>query len=162
VAVFRGDLTGQPSLEIVRLLNRMIKERRFRVHPNVLSCLLSLRLKTELAGIRASEVHANKDDDGTQRAKKRTDRVKDRPHLSKKAKKAYKENKEIQKEMHEAEAEVDKEERAKTVRLYSGPPLVGLAILSSSTAHGNAQIALRAVLPHIKTHSPDAVITASS
>ncbi len=54
ISVLRADLTGEPSLEIVRLLNRMIKERRFNVHPNALSALLHLRLKTELGGIRAS------------------------------------------------------------------------------------------------------------
>jgi nucleolar complex protein 3 len=46
----QSDLTGVPSLEAVRLLNRMIKERRYQVHPNLLSCLLHLRLKTELGG----------------------------------------------------------------------------------------------------------------
>ncbi|KAF8256421.1 nucleolar complex-associated protein-domain-containing protein [Lactarius quietus] len=101
ITVFRADTTGIPSLEIVRLLNRMIKERRFAVHPNVLTCLLHLRLKTEL-GIRASERRQNKS------------KVKgaESTHLSKKAKKALKEKKEIQKELKEAEASVDKEERA--------------------------------------------------
>ncbi|KAF8188421.1 nucleolar complex-associated protein 3 [Pholiota molesta] len=87
IAVFRADLTGEASLEIVRLINRMVKERHFKVHPNVLACLLHLRLRTELGPV----------------------------HLSKKAKKAYKEQKEINKELQEAGAEVDKEER-KTIQ----------------------------------------------
>jgi nucleolar complex protein 3 len=99
------------SLEIVRLLNRMIKERHFKVHPNVLSCFLHLRLRTEL-GVRSSDTHTDKPD--TQKQKRGKDK-KAAPHLSKNAKKALKEQKEINKELHEAEAEVDKEERKTTV-----------------------------------------------
>ena len=91
----------------------MIKERRFIVHPNVLSCLLHLRLKTEL-GVRASEAKVERDDNRGKGKKKGKD--KNKPHLSKAAKKAEKERKEIEKEMKEAEAEVDKEERAANVR----------------------------------------------
>ncbi|KAF8163270.1 nucleolar complex-associated protein-domain-containing protein [Crassisporium funariophilum] len=110
-AVFRADLTGLASLEIVRLLNRMIKERHFRVHPKVLACLLRLRLRTEL-GVRASDTHADRPESG----KKKYGKAKkaEPTHLSKKAKKALKEQKEIDKEMREAEAEVDKEERRTT------------------------------------------------
>ncbi|KAL6300168.1 nucleolar complex-associated protein-domain-containing protein [Sparassis latifolia] len=116
IKVLRADATGDASLEIVRLLNRMIKERRFNVHPNVLSCLLCLRLKTEL-GVRASESRADKEQGKTyskgraaaRRAKGKSTAT---PHLSKNAKKALKERQEIQKEMREAEAEVDSEERA--------------------------------------------------
>ncbi|KAF7304855.1 Nucleolar complex-associated protein 3 [Mycena kentingensis (nom. inval.)] len=120
VKVFHKDLTGTASLEVVRLLNRMIKEKRFNVHPNVLSCLLHLRLKTEL-GVRASESHADKPDDHPKRGSASKDaarRAKGKstaqPHLSKKARKAFKEKKEIDREFREAEAEVDKEERAIT------------------------------------------------
>ncbi|KAK7014892.1 nucleolar complex-associated protein 3 [Favolaschia claudopus] len=117
--VFRADLTGEASLEIVRLLNRMIKERRFNVHPTVLSCLLRLRLKTEL-GVRASESHTDKLEpvkknsyakDAARRAKGKPTA---QPHLSKKARKALKEKQEIDREFREAEAEVDKEQRAAT------------------------------------------------
>ncbi|KAH9901302.1 nucleolar complex-associated protein 3 [Cubamyces lactineus] len=117
IKVFRADNTGEPSLEIVRLLNRMIKERKYNVHPEVLSCLLHLRLKTEL-GVRASESKADKEPSGKAMSKGRAaarrakGKAADQPHLSKKAKKALKERKEIEKEMHEAAAEVDKEERA--------------------------------------------------
>ena len=101
------------SLEIVRLLNRMIKERHFKVHPNVLSCFLHLRLRTEL-GVRSSDTHADKPE-----TQKRVKSKKAAPvHLSKKAKKALKEQKEINRELREAEAEVDKEERKTTVRVY--------------------------------------------
>ncbi|KAF8212271.1 nucleolar complex-associated protein-domain-containing protein [Mycena galopus ATCC 62051] len=119
IKVFRADLTGKASLEIVRLLNRMVKERRFNIHPTVLSCLLHLRLKTEL-GVRASESQTDKPDpvkrnsygkDAQRRAKGKPTA---QPHLSKKARKALKEKKEIDREFREAEAEVDKEERAVT------------------------------------------------
>lgn len=121
ISVFRADLTGVPSLEIVRLLNRMIKERRFNVHPDVLTCLAHLRLKTEL-GIRASDSKADDPGDGAMTkgkaaARRAKGKATDQPHLSKKAKKALKEKKEIQKEMQEAAAEVDKEERATNVSL---------------------------------------------
>ncbi|RPD66048.1 nucleolar complex-associated protein 3 [Lentinus tigrinus ALCF2SS1-7] len=120
VKVFRADNTGEPSLEIVRLLNRMIKERRYNVHPEVLSCLLHLRLKSEL-GVRASETKVDKESGSgvgkalsksRAAARRAKGKAVDQPHLSKKAKKALKERKEIEKEMHEAAAEVDKEERA--------------------------------------------------
>ncbi|KAH9180774.1 nucleolar complex-associated protein 3 [Lactarius sanguifluus] len=114
ISVFRADKTGVPSLEIVRLLNRMIKERRFAVHPNVLTCLLHLRLKSEL-GVRASEAKAEREEIKREKPNQRKkSKVKgaESSHLSKKAKKALKEKKEIEKELREAEASVDKEERA--------------------------------------------------
>ncbi|KAG0707802.1 nucleolar complex-associated protein-domain-containing protein [Suillus ampliporus] len=103
ISIFREDQTGTPSLEAVQLLNRMIKERHFNVHPEVLTCLLHLRLKTELniraARPRLAEPKASQPNS---------------PHLSKKAKKVLKDRKEIEREMRDAEAEVDKEERANT------------------------------------------------
>ncbi|KAJ3733037.1 nucleolar complex-associated protein-domain-containing protein [Lentinula guzmanii] len=120
IKVFRNDLTGTASLEVVRLLNRMIKEKRFQVHPAVLSCLLHLRLKSEL-GVRASESKADKTDKegqtrskGKDAARRAKGKSSDQPHLSKKARKALKEKKEIVREFRDAEAEIDKEERAST------------------------------------------------
>jgi len=126
-AVFKNDLTGVPSLEIVRLLNRMVKERKFNVHPNVLSCLLHLRLKKELS-VRSSDVRADKTkleskakslSEGRAKAK----RAKGKsgpvaPHLSKNAKKALKADKAISKELQEASAEVDTEEKTNMVGLF--------------------------------------------
>ncbi|KAJ7109342.1 nucleolar complex-associated protein-domain-containing protein [Mycena epipterygia] len=119
IKVFRADLTGAASLETVRLLNRMVKEKRFNIHPTVLSCLLHLRLKTEL-GVRASESHTDKPEPakrssfGKDAARRAKGKATAQPHLSKKARKALKEKKEIDREFREAEAEVDKEERAVT------------------------------------------------
>jgi nucleolar complex protein 3 len=116
ISVFRADETGVPSLEIVRLLNRMIKERRFNVHSNVLTCLLHLRLKTEL-GVRASEAKVEREikREKVKQGKKLKGQGAVSTHISKKARKALKERKEIEKEMKEAEASVDKEERAANV-----------------------------------------------
>lgn len=116
--MLREDSTGLPSLEIVRLLNRMIKERSFNVHPNVMLCLLHLRLKTEL-GVRSSLSKADKPEVKHSKGRAAMRRAKgkgtDQPHLSKKARKTMKERQEIQKEMCEAEAEVDKDERSANV-----------------------------------------------
>ncbi|KAF8503350.1 nucleolar complex-associated protein-domain-containing protein [Russula emetica] len=113
ISVFRADQTGVPSLEVVRLLNRMVKERRFNVHPNVLTCLLHLRLKTEL-GVRASEAKVEREEvkrEKVKQGKKSKGQGAVSTHISKRARKALKERKEIEKEMKEAEAGVDKEER---------------------------------------------------
>jgi len=96
------------------MLNRVIKERKFAIHPNVLSCLLHLRLRTELE-VRASDTKVEKEGQNVRDQRRRKGRRAEQPYLSKKAKKALKEKKEIEKEMHEAEAEIDKEERAATV-----------------------------------------------
>ncbi|KAA1469484.1 nucleolar complex-associated protein 3 [Dentipellis sp. KUC8613] len=109
ISVLRSDETGLASLEVVRLLNRMVKERKFRMHPDVLTCLLYLRLKTEL-GVRASQATVERLDTKAKKSKK--PKKGEAVHLSKKAKKARKENKEIEKEMKEAEADIDREERA--------------------------------------------------
>ncbi|KAF9464666.1 nucleolar complex-associated protein-domain-containing protein [Collybia nuda] len=117
IKVFREDMTGGVSLEVVRLLNRMVKERRFNVHPEVLTCLLHLRLKAEL-GVRASESKTDKEEpikkqsSSKAAARRAKGKITNIPHLSKKAKKVLKEKREIEKEFREAEAEVDKEERA--------------------------------------------------
>ncbi|THU90726.1 nucleolar complex-associated protein 3 [Dendrothele bispora CBS 962.96] len=119
--VFREDLSGVASLEVVRLLNRMIKEKRFKINPIVLSCLFNLRLKNEL-GVRSSETRTDKGtttsakmkSKGKEAARRAKGKPTEQPHLSKKAKKVLKETKEIEREFRDAEAEVDKEERAVT------------------------------------------------
>lgn len=105
----------------------MIKERSFNVHPNVMFCLLDLRLKNELGGIRASQTKAEKDEPknvlskGKAAAKRAKGKKVDLPHLSKKARKNQKEIDAIGEEMREAEAEVDRDERQNTVRVYLPP-----------------------------------------
>lgn len=99
----------------------MIKERRYSVHPNVLSCLLHLRLKNEL-GVKSSTTRVDREGDNAPplsfKERKRKAEKKYDPkaaHMSKAQKKAERERKEIEKEMQVVEEEVDREERAKTV-----------------------------------------------
>ena len=96
----------------------MIKERHFNVHPDVLTCLLHLRLKSEL-GVRASDSRVDKEEKTKIKSKTVIRRTKGKstelPYLSKKTKKALKEKQGIEREVREAEAEVDKEERARMV-----------------------------------------------
>jgi nucleolar complex protein 3 len=149
--VFRSDLTGTSSLEIVRLLNRMIKERRFNVHPKVLSCLVHLRLKTELV-TRTSDSKTDSKDDaksytrGKAAARRAKGKATGQPYASKKGRKALKERKEIDRELQDAEAEVDKEERANTVRRRaSGSLEFCLLMRSRFSANRNSQTALRSL-----------------
>lgn len=150
VKIFRADLTGLPSLEIVRLMNRMVKEQRYNVHPDVLSCLLHLRLKTEL-GVRSSDSRADKEPQpkqiskGKAAARRAQGKSTDQPHLSKKAKKALKEKKEIEREFRDAEAEVDKEERSNMVSNVGGP-LCCLLVTSLSVSQHTESLKLLFVL----------------
>ncbi|WVQ84650.1 hypothetical protein IAT38_006805 [Cryptococcus sp. DSM 104549] len=118
ISVFRADLTGVPSQTLVRLIARMIKERHYQVHPNVLFCLLHLRLRDELDAMRRGKnAKGPKGDKGKGGV---VDEIKGKKFKSetrkkwatKNQKKKEKEMKELEKEMQEAEAEVDKEERA--------------------------------------------------
>lgn len=114
VQVFLADVGATYSQALVRLIARMIKERKFQVHQNVLSCLLHLRLRTELGHMR----------DGKKKPRgkfqKRDDKQPEKKYKSeirkkwqtKNQRKKEKEMKEIDKEMAEAAAEVDEEERA--------------------------------------------------
>lgn len=152
VKVFQGDATGAASLEAVRLLNRMIKESKYGVNPNVLSCLLHLRLKTEI-GVRASNTSAERQptkNKGKEKRGKGTAAA--QTHLSKKARKVLKEKENIRKEMKEAGVEVDKEERDKTVCKHYGEfPCTK----ESPTAYRNAEARLRSLLPNPQDSAPD-------
>jgi len=93
----------------------MIKESKYRVNPNALSCLLHLRLKTEI-GVRASKTSVEKLPIHNKSKEKRgKGTAATQTHLSKKAKKVLKEKEAVRKDMKEVGVEVDKEERNKTV-----------------------------------------------
>jgi hypothetical protein len=150
ISVFRADQTGVPSLEVVRLLNRMVKERRFNVHPNVLTCLLHLRLKTEL-GVRASEAKVEREEtkrEKVKQGKKSKGQGAVSTHISKRARKALKERKEIEKEMKEAEAGVDKEERTSNVSHDSFLPLRIDIYSRGCIANRNIEAPVCVVLPY--------------
>ncbi|OCF44668.1 nucleolar complex protein 3 [Kwoniella heveanensis CBS 569] len=114
IKVFKDDLTGVYTQTLVRLIARMIKERHFQVNPNVLSCLLHLRLRGELdamkRGKNAKGGSGEKKDDPLKGKKFKSELRK--KWATKNQRKKEKEMKEVQKEMAEAEAEVDQEERA--------------------------------------------------
>ena len=117
VDVFKADITAVYSQSLVRLIARMIKERKFQVHPNVLSCLLQLRLRGELDSMRDGK---NKRPQKGQKGDINGNGKKFKSDIRKKwqtknQKKREKEQKEAEKELAEAEAEVDKEERAQVV-----------------------------------------------
>lgn len=113
IEVLRSDNHGEVSLELVRLLNRMIKEKKFNVNERVLEMLCHLRLKNELqADRRADMTSISRANDSFDKSLKPKDVRKGKgQHLSKAAVKKLKEVREIQKELKEADAEVDQEER---------------------------------------------------
>lgn len=117
ITVFRNDNTATTSSVLLRLLARMIKERHYKVNPNVLSCLLHLRLRTEL-GLDAKGKTNLKQKGKFRDREDREQKVKSeirKKWMNKNRKKAEQEKKEVEKEMEEAEAEVDMEERSKVV-----------------------------------------------
>ena len=117
VQILREDPDGETSLEVVRLLHRMTKERRYKVNAAVLDILLHLRLKDELGDRRASTTHAtrSKPDMYDKKEKPSEVRKKEGQHLSKAQVKKMREMKEIEKDMREAEATVDLEQRERNV-----------------------------------------------
>lgn len=125
IDVFRNDNTSLYSQTLVRLIARMIKERKFQVHPNILSSLLHLRLRSELDQMRDRKTRAanakERDRDRDTKGKKVKGEFKSeirKKWQTKNQKKREKEMKEVKKEMAEAAAEVDTEERAKVVSTY--------------------------------------------
>lgn len=124
ITVFRHDIAANVSFTLLRLIARMIKERHFKVHPNVMACLLHLRLRSELSvddGERKKKGKGKGKWQGRGRPGDK-DKDKERPAvkseirkqwMTKNMKKAQKEKKEVEREMEDAEAEVDVEDRSK-------------------------------------------------
>ncbi|WWC72062.1 uncharacterized protein I206_106022 [Kwoniella pini CBS 10737] len=114
IKVFKEDLTGVHSQTLVRLIARMIKERHFQVNPNVLTCLLHLRLRNELDQMKRGKNAKGGSGDKKQddiKGKKFKSEIR-KKWATKNQRKKEKEMKEVEKEMKEAAAEVDQEERA--------------------------------------------------
>lgn len=125
IDVFRSDNTSIYSQTLVRLIARMIKERKFQVHPNILSSLLHLRLRSELDMMRDRKSRAANAGNRDRNSKGDKEKPKFKSEIRKKwqtknQKKREKEMKEVEKEMAEAAAEVDTEERAKVVSTLPG------------------------------------------
>lgn len=124
ITVFRQDVAANHSFTLLRLIARMIKERHFKVHPNVMACLLHLRLRSELSmdeddrkkgkgkGRGGKFGRGGKDSKEREQPKIKSEVRKQ--WMTKNRRKAEKERKEVEKELEVADAEVDVEER-KTV-----------------------------------------------
>ncbi len=118
IKVFKEDHAARYSGVLLRLLARMIKERHYKVHPNVMDCLLSLRLRSELSidkegNTRWKRGGFSKDGEKWTGLKAKSEVRKQ--WMTKNKKKADKERKVLEREMDEAEAEVDIEERSRNV-----------------------------------------------
>ncbi|KAJ3018790.1 UNVERIFIED_CONTAM: Nucleolar complex protein 3 [Siphonaria sp. JEL0065] len=107
--LFDGDVSGEPSLEAVKLMARMIKNKEYRVDEAVLKTFMHLRLKDEMA-LPEAERDPNKKhrNDGNKRK-----RDKFTPHVSKKMRKVQKKEGEVESELKEAEATHSQEEKQK-------------------------------------------------
>ncbi|OUM59262.1 hypothetical protein PIROE2DRAFT_15231, partial [Piromyces sp. E2] len=101
--LFTKDETGEYSLEAMKLISRLIKNKNYNVREQVLQTFLYLRLKDEL---RLPEKEEEK-------VKNNKRKRKQQPFLTRKARKVLKENKEVEKEMKEYEATIDLEKRQK-------------------------------------------------
>jgi nucleolar complex protein 3 len=111
INLLENDESGRTSLDAVKMVTRMIKSKGYAVHEKVVDIFLHLRLMDEMAPISSS----SQDDSNSKKRK-----AKDKPFMTKKARKAMKETKEIEKEFQEAEAVVSKEEKDKTVSIGRG------------------------------------------
>ncbi|EGW29912.1 uncharacterized protein SPAPADRAFT_143913 [Spathaspora passalidarum NRRL Y-27907] len=93
-----GDIT----FDVIRIMTKTIRDKKFRVDESVINVFLSLALLEDY------DPNNNRDDLPKPKLKK-----KDRVHLSKKERKARKERKEIEEEMRKAEQAITVEEREK-------------------------------------------------
>lgn len=139
-SLFTGDDEGAISIEIVRILSKVLKVRNYMVDESALNILLSLDVLQDY------DPNTKEENVEMQMKIKKKDRV----HLSKKQRKVRKEMKEIDEEMRKAELVVSAEEReknqAETLKLILAlylnilkigqPKLVG-AVLEGLSKFGN-------------------------
>lgn len=97
------DDAGDITFDIVRLLTKTLRSRKFRVDESVINVFLSTNLLNDY------DPNATEEEKEEKMKLKKKDRV----HLSKKERKARKERKEIEEEMRKAEQAVSAEEREK-------------------------------------------------
>ncbi|KAL8906038.1 MAG: hypothetical protein Q9207_002268 [Kuettlingeria erythrocarpa] len=102
--LFRDDEDGNPSLDGVNQLSRMMKARDYRIDESVLNTFLHLRLLSELSS-RGSQNRVDKPASDTAKLKAK------REFRTKKTRKLLKERKAVEKEFSEASAIVSHEER---------------------------------------------------
>ena len=100
-SVFKDDISGDASLEGVRLISKLIKDKKYIVNHEIVRTFLALRLKEELS-------LEDTEDDGKKFKKRKKHQ---REVRSKKMRKLLKEKVEVDKQIKEAEAEVDQQEK---------------------------------------------------
>lgn len=99
--LMKDDDNGDISFDVVRLLTKTIRNRKFRIDESVLNTFLSLNILSDY------------DPNGVEEEKENKPKIKkkDRIHLSKKERKARKERKEIEEELRVAEQAISEKER---------------------------------------------------
>ncbi|KAL8984086.1 MAG: hypothetical protein Q9205_001862 [Flavoplaca limonia] len=102
--LFREDDDGNPSLDGVTQLSKLIKARDYRIDESVLNTFLHLRLLSEFSS-RGSQTRIDKSDSTDAR------KAKTKEFRTKKYRKILKERKAVEKEFKEADAIVSHEER---------------------------------------------------
>lgn len=126
---------GDISFEIVRVLCKSIRDKKFRIDESVINVLLSLLVLADY------DPNHRTRDEGQPKLKK-----KDRVHLSKKERKARKERKEIDEEMRKAEQALTAEEREKyQAQILKMALTIYLEILKNGS-HGEAAHLMALVL----------------
>ncbi|KAF2015494.1 nucleolar complex-associated protein 3 [Aaosphaeria arxii CBS 175.79] len=103
--LFQADDEGNPTLEAVTMLTKMMKARNYHFDESVLNTFLHLRLLTEFS----SKASYNSVDKSTEDQARKIKQK--RVFRTKKQRKLLKEQKAIEKEMEEADAVVGHEER---------------------------------------------------
>lgn len=101
--LLNDDDTGETSFDIVRLLTKTLRSRKYRVDESSLNVFLSLNI---LSDYDPNATEAQKEE-------KLKLKKKDRVHISKKERKARKERKLIDEEIRKAEQKVSEQEREK-------------------------------------------------
>ena len=117
--LFRDDEDGNPSLDAVTMLTRMMKARDYRMDETVLNTFLHLRLLSEFSS-KGSQNHIDKHPKQLPLVNGRRPKFK-KVFRTKKERKQEKERKAVEKEFREADAVVNHEERdrmqAETLKL---------------------------------------------
>ena len=117
--LFRDDEDGNPSLDAVTMLTRMMKARDYRIDETVLNTFLHLRLLSEFSS-KGSQNHIDKHPKHLPLVNGKRPKSK-KVFRTKKERKQEKERKAVEKEFREADAVVNHEERdrmqAETLKL---------------------------------------------
>lgn len=103
--LFHEDEDGQPAMEAISVLTKMMKARNYQVDESILNLFLHLRLLDEFSG-KASRDTVEKTDDGSVKKQKQK-----KEFRTKRERKLLKEQKEAEKVMAHADAAVSHEER---------------------------------------------------